>query len=78
MFRELVELGERLETRSNFPPPGFYQYGEPIRWIVHVSSSELYIEESELAIPRPFDGRTSAVRAHPLVDEAGTHVEDTG
>jgi len=70
MFRELVELGERLEARKDFPPPGFYQYGEPIRWIVHVSSSEVYIEESELALPRPFDGRTSAIRAHPLADEA--------
>jgi len=70
MFRELVELGERLEAKRDFPSPGFYQYGQPIRWIVHVSSSEVYIEESELALPRPFDGRTSAIRAHPLADEA--------
>jgi len=70
MFRELVELGERLKTKEDFPAAGFYQYGEPIRWIVHVTPNEVYIEESELALPRPFDGRTSAIRAHPLADEA--------
>ncbi len=70
MFRELVELGERLKTKEDFPAAGFYQYGEPIRWIVHVTPDEVYIEESELALPRPFDGRTSAIRAHPLADEA--------
>lgn len=70
MFRELVELGERLDRTKKLLPAGFYDYRDPIRWIVHVSSSEIYIEESELELPRPFDGRTSAFRAHPLADEA--------
>ncbi|MBE3585478.1 MAG: type I-C CRISPR-associated protein Cas8c/Csd1 [Thermoanaerobacter sp.] len=74
MFKELVELGRDLEARGKLPPVGFYSYTEPIRWVVHIWPGpplKVWLEEVELYIPRPFDGRTSAIRAHPLADEAG-------
>lgn len=74
MFRELVDLGRELEAQGKLPPVGFYSYTEPIRWVVHIWSGpplRVWLEEVELYIPRPFDGRTSAIRAHPLADEAG-------
>ncbi|MGI9953347.1 type I-C CRISPR-associated protein Cas8c/Csd1 [Moorellaceae bacterium AZ2] len=74
MFKELVELGRELEAQGKLPPVGFYNYTEPIRWIVHIWPGpplKVWLEEVELYLPRPFDGRTSAIRAHPLVDEAG-------
>lgn len=71
MFKELVDLGQELESRGALSPAGFYEYGQPIRWIVHVWPDRVYLEKTELNRPRPFDGRTSAIRAHPLTDEAG-------
>lgn len=74
MFRELVDLGRELEAQGKLPPVGFYSYTEPIRWVVHIWPGpplRVWLEEVELYIPRPFDGRTSAIRAHPLADEAG-------
>lgn len=71
MFRELVELGRDLEQRGQLPPPGFYEYGDPIRWIVHLLPDRVYIEGAELDIARPYSGRTSGVEEHLLSDEAG-------
>lgn len=76
MFRELVELGWELEKNkrilsSGFPPPGFYYYSEPIKWIVHLWPNRIYLEATELNLPRPYSGRTSSIQAHLLADEAG-------
>jgi len=71
MFRELVMLGRDLEAKGKLPPIGFYKYKDPIRWIVSIWPNRIYLEATELDWPRPFDGRTSAIRAHPLADEAG-------
>ena len=70
MFKELVELGRELEAEGKLLPVGFYNYREPIRWVVHLYPNRVYIRETEIYRPRPFDGRTSAIRAHPLADEA--------
>lgn len=70
MFRELVELGNALEARGELPPPCFYQYGEPIRWVVHLWPCRVYLEKTELNYPRPACGRTSSIEAHLLADEA--------
>lgn len=73
MFRELVELGAELEGKKQLPPPGFYEYREPIKWVVHLWQDRVYIEETKESdnIPRPFCGRTSHIEAHLLTDEAG-------
>jgi len=71
MFRALVALGRELEANGELPSVGFYKYGDPIRWVVHIWSDRIYLESAELEHPRPFDGRTSAIRAHPVADEAG-------
>lgn len=71
MFRELVMLGRDLEARGKLPPVGFYKYRDPIRWVVYIWPDRVYLEAAELDRPRPFDGRTSAIRAHPVADEAG-------
>jgi len=70
MFRELVELGKKLEAQGELLPVGFYGYREPIRWVVHLYPDHAYLEEAEIERHRPLDGRTSAIRAHPLADEA--------
>ncbi|MCD5408261.1 type I-C CRISPR-associated protein Cas8c/Csd1 [Candidatus Bipolaricaulota bacterium] len=71
MFRELAALGKKLEAERKLKAPiGFYNYREPIRWIVHLFPDHARLSKTEIACPRPFDGRTSAIRAHPLVDEA--------
>ncbi|MEW6054737.1 MAG: type I-C CRISPR-associated protein Cas8c/Csd1 [Nitrospirota bacterium] len=74
MFKEIIELGKRLETEGKLPPPGFYYYGQPIKWKIHLRHCHpnfVYVEEIPLDKPRPFCGRTSRVEAHPCVDEAG-------
>jgi len=71
MFKELTILGRDLEAKGELPPVGFYQYRDPIRWVVHIWPDRVYLEAAELDCPRPFDGRTSAIRAHPVADEAG-------
>ena len=70
MFRELVELGRDLECKKRLPPPGFYSYSEPIRWVVHLWSDRIYLEAVEIDTPRPFSGRTSGIQPHLLADEA--------
>lgn len=71
MFRELVELARDLESKGKLPPPGFYYYREPIKWVVHLWPDRVYIESALIDRPRPFSGRTSDLQAHLLVDEAG-------
>ncbi|ODS34044.1 MAG: CRISPR-associated protein (Cas Csd1) [Candidatus Scalindua rubra] len=76
MFKEIIELGRRLETGKKLPPPGYYFYGQskPIKWIVHLCFDDLnrlYIENTEIDRARPFCGKTSGIDAHPCIDEAG-------
>lgn len=75
MFKEIIALGRQLESRGRLPPPGFYYYSEPIKWVIHLCFSDpnnFMIEAMEPKdVPRPFCGRRSDVQAHPLVDEAG-------
>lgn len=74
MFNEILGLGNRLEHEGKLPPPGFYFYGEPIKWVVHFYHNGLKhstIEQTEINnLPRPYSGRTSGTQAFPLTDEA--------
>lgn len=70
MFKELVALGRDMEQEGKLPPPGFYDYGEPIRWVVHLLPGQVILEASETALARPYSGRTSGREAHLLADEA--------
>jgi len=71
VFKELVTLGEQLEEEGKLPPVGFYNYKQPIRWIVHLWPDRAYLEATELHRARPRDpGRTSGITAYPLTDEA--------
>jgi CRISPR-associated protein Csd1 len=74
MFKAIIELGKRLEKENKLPAPGYYYYGEPIKWKLHLRHNKpdfVYIEEAQLDKPRPFSGKTSGIEAHPCVDEAG-------
>ena len=74
MFQEIIELGRRLETEKKLPPPGYYYYGQPIKWVVHLWFEDLGridLENPETDKARPFCGRTSGIEAHPCIDEAG-------
>jgi CRISPR-associated protein Csd1 len=75
MFKEIIELGERLESEGKLVPSGFYSYKEPIKWIVHIIPGpplQCHIEETELPKSRPKSGRTKHTDlAHPIADEAG-------
>lgn len=75
MFREIISLGRKLVVEGKLPPPGFYNYSEPIKWVVNLWSNnlnKLQIEDKEPKdASRPFCGRRSDIQAHPLVDEAG-------
>lgn len=70
MFRELVALGKELEQAGELPSPGFYNYAEPIHWVVHLLPDGVHIEDAELRVARPFSGRTSAEEEHLLSDTA--------
>ncbi|MCY4353347.1 MAG: type I-C CRISPR-associated protein Cas8c/Csd1 [Truepera sp.] len=71
MLRALYDLGRQLRNTSDtFPPVGFYNYGEPIRWAVHIGPESARLESVEIEKPRPYSGRSSDVQAHALVDEA--------
>ncbi len=78
MFRELVALGKQLDREDKLPPVGFYNYKQPIRWIVHLWPDRVYVEETELYRSRPFESRSSAFRAYPLADEASYALGVTG
>lgn len=77
MFKEILELGEKLESDGKLVPAGYYTYSgsSPIKWVVHIlgtSPLECYIEETEINKPRPKSGRTKRTDlAHPIADEAG-------
>ncbi len=74
MFKEIIELGRKLEKEKKLPFTGFYYYKQPIRWVVHLwfkNPEKIYLENSQINIPRPFCGRTSKIEAHPCIDEAG-------
>lgn len=74
MFNELLVLGKRLEAEGKLPPPGFYFYKEPIKWVIHFDPDKP--EQSSIRLteinnlPRPYSGRTSGTQAYPLADEA--------
>ncbi len=74
MFNELLTLGLHLEKEDNLPPPGFYFYTEPIKWVIHFNPK--HPEKSKIRpadnnkLPRPVSGRTGNVQAYPLADEA--------
>ena len=70
MFRELVELGRELEAADKLPPVGFYEYGEPIRWFIHLWPDHAVLEPVEWDVARPYSGRTSSREPHLLADEA--------
>lgn len=74
MFKELLELGQRLEHKGQLPPPGFYSYKEPIKWVIHFypdEPSRSTIRQAAIdKLPRPYSGRTSGTQAYPLADEA--------
>lgn len=71
MFRALAELGLKLEAEGKLSPTGYSNYSEPIRWMIHLWPDRVYVEETELARPRPSSGRRATVEAHVLADEAG-------
>jgi len=74
MFKELLELGQRLVQEGQLPPPGFYFYKEPIKWVIHFypdEPSRSTIRQAAIdKLPRPYSGRTSGTQAYPLADEA--------
>lgn len=74
MFNELLDLGRRLAQEGKLPPPGFYDYAEPIKWVIHFDPEkpkQSVIREADiLHLPRPYSGRTSGTQAFPLADEA--------
>lgn len=74
MFSELLMLGKRLEAERKLPPPGYYFYKEPIKWVIHFDPEkpeQSSIRQTEINnLPRPFSGRTSGTEAYPLADEA--------
>jgi CRISPR-associated protein Csd1 len=71
VFRELVQYGEELEKKGKLPPVGFYSYGAPIHWVVHLRADGATLEKTELDLERPYSGRTGNIEAHLLTDEAG-------
>ncbi len=75
MFKEIIELGKRLESEGELVPTGFYSYSQPIKWVVHILSTfplKCYISEEDIKKPRPMSGRRNRTDlAHPIVDEAG-------
>lgn len=74
MFKELCELGQRLEQEGNLPPSGFYFYKEPVKWVIHFypdEPSRSTIRSASIPkLARPYSGRTSGTEAYPLADEA--------
>lgn len=85
MLDALVKHAQDEEFRESLPPTGFYNYSQPIRWVVQISEDSARLEEANLmGLPfaRPYTGRTSGIDPHPLADEAsyalGVDVDDKG
>ncbi len=73
MLDALVQYAKDAEFSKMLPPTGFYDYSQPIRWVVQISEDGARLEESNLEglrWARPYTGRTSSTEAHPLADEA--------
>ena len=74
MFNELLDLGGRLAREGKLPPPGFYYYKEPIKWVIHFDPkkpAKTAIRSAGITnISRPYSGRTSGTEPYPLADEA--------
>ncbi|PTA66625.1 type I-C CRISPR-associated protein Cas8c/Csd1 [Deinococcus arcticus] len=85
MLDALVKHARDEEFSKSLPPTGFYNYSQPIRWVVQISESGARLEEADLSgllFARPYTGRTSGIDPHPLADEAcyalGVSVDDKG
>ena len=85
MLDALVKYAQDEEFSQQLPPTGFYNYSQPIRWVVQISENSARLEESNLTgllFARPYTGRTSSTDPHPLADEAsyalGVSVDDKG
>lgn len=73
MLDALVQYAKDDEFSKLLPPKGFYDYSQPIRWVVQISQGGARLEEANLdglLWARPYTGRTSSPEAHPLADEA--------
>ena len=85
MLDALVNLAQDEEFSKLLPPTGFYNYSQPIRWVVQIGQDSARLEEANLEGPlwaRPYTGRTGNVDPHPLADEAsyalGVAVDEKG
>ncbi|GBF08184.1 CRISPR-associated protein, Csd1 family [Deinococcus aerius] len=73
MLDALVEHAKDEEFSKLLPPTGFYNYSQPIRWVVELGPDGARLSEANLEglrWSRPYTGRTSGVDPHPLADEA--------
>lgn len=74
MFKELFEFGQNLDREGKLPPISYYDYGEPITWVLHIWRDEpgkFEISKQEINKKyRPFSGRTNNAQAHLACDEA--------
>lgn len=73
MLDALVQHAKNEGFSKLLPPTGFYNYSQPIRWVVQISQNGARLEEANLdglLWARPYTGRTSSPEAHPLADEA--------
>ena len=69
----LSKLGSRLAQEGRLPPFGYRHYPSSGLWELRIDikrKKAVELVRSNLACPRPYDGRTSAIRAYPLADEA--------
>ncbi|MFC5848868.1 type I-C CRISPR-associated protein Cas8c/Csd1 [Deinococcus petrolearius] len=71
MLDALVKYAQDEEFGKSLPPTGFYNYSQPIRWVVQISEDSARLEESNVSMPRPYTGRAGRNFApHPFADEA--------
>lgn len=85
MLDALVKHVQDDEFSKKLPPTGFYNYTQPIRWVVQLGKDGARLEEANLEglrWSRPYTGRTSGIDPHPLADEAsyalGVALDDKG
>ena len=73
MLDALVKHAQDEEFSKSLPPTGFYNYSQPIRWVVEIGKDSARLSEVNLEglrWARPYTGRTSGIDPHPLADEA--------